>query len=667
MKNFLVKYKIIITGLILVILGIIIEVINFNLHRFSSEFHEFMIRFVVFGMIFTLSVVLQYYSNYRREQIQSNEKYQLIMENANDMISVINEKSEIEFYNESVYQRLLGYAKYKILIFGLICIILVTIVELLIFGNHEFPHEVHEILIFIMTLSIIFTLSVGLQYYSKQQIISVQKLKESEEKFANAFHSSPNMLAITRMEDGIIIEINEGFTRALGYSREEIVGMKVLEVGLWIKEADRVEFVRAIREHNEVLEFETQIRTKSGEILIGLISGAIITLNDEPHLITIVMDITDLKKAEHKLIESEEKYRNLINNISDVIMEINLDGTFNYISPQIVDITGYTVEEFMLLNSFDQIHPEDKEKVLGSIQKGIKSRKTLSMEYRTLHKDGNYIPISAKGCMINRDGKTLLTGVVRDNTERKLLENKLEEQNKELEKLNELKSEFLRRASHELKTPLISIKGFSDLILALYADHLDPVILSKLREINDGCERLENIINNLLKTSRLESPELKPKLHKENLSFLIKFCVQELKSLAERRNQSIELDIQSELYVYIEKEEIHDVLSNLLTNAIKYTPPMGKIEIKTELNEDSMVVSINDNGIGFTEEQKKKIFQQFGKIERYGQGLDLGIDGTGLGLYISKKIVESHGGKIWMESEGKSKGSTFYFTLPNAK
>ncbi len=247
-----------------------------------------------------------------------------------------------------------------------------------------------------------------------------------------------------------------------------------------------------------------------------------------------------------------------------------------------------------------------------------------------------------------------------DITERKHVEQKLKE-------VNKLKSEFLRRASHELKTPLISIKGFSELILNLYEDQLDEPIISKLREIDDGCERLQNIINNLLKTSRLELPDLRPKIQKEDLSFLIKFCLHELQSLAERRKQSINLDIHSELHANIEKEEIHDVISNLVTNAIKYTPPRGKINIKTELKEDFVVVSIKDNGIGFTEDQKKKIFQQFGKIERYGQGLDLGIDGTGLGLYISKRIVESHGGKIWMESEGRNKGSTFYFTIPTVK
>ncbi|MFX1326921.1 MAG: sensor histidine kinase [Promethearchaeota archaeon] len=87
-------------------------------------------------------------------------------------------------------------------------------------------------------------------------------------------------------------------------------------------------------------------------------------------------------------------------------------------------------------------------------------------------------------------------------------------------------------------------------------------------------------------------------------------------------------------------------------------------EIKTEIQDKIVIVSIKDNGIGFTEEEKGKIFQHFGKIERYGQGLELGIDGTGLGLYISIKIIEAHGGEIWMESEGRNKGSTIYFSLP---
>jgi signal transduction histidine kinase len=102
----------------------------------------------------------------------------------------------------------------------------------------------------------------------------------------------------------------------------------------------------------------------------------------------------------------------------------------------------------------------------------------------------------------------------------------------------------------------------------------------------------------------------------------------------------------------------------LLINAIKYTPPNGKILISSEILEEYFLISIQDNGIGFTEEEKSQIFKRFGKIERYGQGWDVGIEGSGLGLYISKKIIELHGGKIWLVSKGRNKGSIFNFTLP---
>ena len=112
---------------------------------------------------------------------------------------------------------------------------------------------------------------------------------------------------------------------------------------------------------------------------------------------------------------------------------------------------------------------------------------------------------------------------------------------------------------------------------------------------------------------------------------------------------------------------MYEVITNLLSNAIKYTPPNGEITIKSEIMDQNVSMSIQDNGIGFTDKEKEKVFKQFGKIERYGQGLDIGIDGSGLGLYLSKKIVELHGGKIWLESEGKNKGSIFYVSLPLIK
>ena len=123
-------------------------------------------------------------------------------------------------------------------------------------------------------------------------------------------------------------------------------------------------------------------------------------------------------------------------------------------------------------------------------------------------------------------------------------------------------------------------------------------------------------------------------------------------------------DVDGNLNTEFDKERIYEVLSNLLINAIKYTPIGGEIKIESEIKDNNYIISVKDNGIGLTEYEKKQLFQQFGKIERYGQGWDVGIEGTGLGLYISKEIIELHGGNIWAESEGRNKGSRFSFSLP---
>ena len=234
----------------------------------------------------------------------------------------------------------------------------------------------------------------------------------------------------------------------------------------------------------------------------------------------------------------------------------------------------------------------------------------------------------------------------------------------ELVKLNSLKSELLRRTSHELKTPLVSIKGFSDLLLTVHKEKLDDYVLATIHEIRLGCERLESLIQDILKTSELEAESVELKKSEEDLSFLIKLCVKELQGLIRLRNHEINLDIHDKLITSFEPDQIHLVISNLLNNAIKYTPPNGKIEVKSAITDNSILISIHDNGIGITNEEKKRLFSQFGKIERYGQGLDIISDGSGLGLFITKRIVELHGGKIRVKSGGRNKGSIFYFTLP---
>jgi len=124
------------------------------------------------------------------------------------------------------------------------------------------------------------------------------------------------------------------------------------------------------------------------------------------------------------------------------------------------------------------------------------------------------------------------------------------------------------------------------------------------------------------------------------------------------------MDIHDKLITRFEPDQMHLVVSNLLNNAIKYTHPNGKIKISSAITDEYILISIEDNGIGRTNEKKRRLFTQFGKIKRYVQGLDIISEGSGLGLFITKKIIELDGGMIRVRSKGRNKGSTFYFTLP---
>ena len=710
---------------------------------------------------------------------ESEEKYRLITENANDLIAVLDDKLRYKYVNNGY--ELLGYSKEEIYNSQATDLLHPDDVKKAIkafrkglkygTGLEELrvKHKDGKFFWFEVKGKTFRDLNgetnallISRDITERKKI--EQKLKESEKKYRMLIENALEGIWVID-ENSITSFVNPRMAEMLGYSKDEMLGKELFdfmdERGISIAKRNVERRKQGIKEQHDF-----EFLRKNGTRIYASLETSPITDEEGNYrgAIAFVADITERKKAERKLKESEKKYRNIIENTIDGIIIIGLDGKFKFISPQLSNILGGR-EITLDTEWFSNVHPDDMDNLVGFFSKVVKKKDILTteeVEFRALHNDGHYIWLSSSSKnYYDEDGNMIgFITLLRDITERKekqkeifdlaqfpsenpypilrvnkngvmyineagqkllnivdysqipkifqervkntfesnqISESEVEFDNRvysftitpvkdanyvniygmditerkhveeNLKEVNKLKSEFLRRASHELKTPLISIKGFSDLILSLYADQLDLVIISKIREIHDGCERLQNIINNLLKSSRLESPELKPKLQKEDLSFLIKYCVHELESLAEKRNQSIKLDIHNELYANIEKEEIHDVLSNLLTNAIKYTPPMGKIEIKTELNEDSVVVSVNDNGIGFTEGQKTKIFQQFGKIERYGQGLDLGIDGTGLGLYISKRIVELHGGKIWMESEGKNKGSSFYFTLPTVK
>ncbi len=208
------------------------------------------------------------------------------------------------------------------------------------------------------------------------------------------------------------------------------------------------------------------------------------------------------------------------------------------------------------------------------------------------------------------------------------------------------------------------IKGYADLLLHKHKVNLGIEQLQIISHIKKGVLRLETLIYDILHKAELDSGHGELNKVKDNLSSLIDLSVRELNSFAALRGHSIILDIHDSMITIFDKDQMRHVINNLITNAIKYTPLNGIIGINSIITDDFITVAVQDNGIGLTEEQINRLFTQFGKIERYGQGFDIITDGSGLGLHIAKKIIDLHDGKIWVESGGRNKGSTFYFSLP---
>lgn len=532
--------------------------------------------------------------------------------------------------------------------------------------------------------------------------LAEQRLKQSEEKFRHLFENSPFSIILFD-QDGVIIDCNSATEKIFAINREELMGQNYLKLAASTPENQlqlRERFDNLIKGHQiEAKDFK--FIKKDGNTI--WINTRISTINfgEEMLFYAILQDITEKKILENLMFELNQNFfhfttdfkKNIellvqtVNNLSNGIMVIyarklsQKDKEVVQVISSKNEVFECEVKDFKERFFINEIFEQDHEipHIFSDLDKDhytsldpIISKYDIKGGYgkiiRNLDDFKSLICILyQQNPIINYEEQLILllvSDAIAIEEQRWKLYEKLEEQNVKLSEIDEIKSEFLRRISHELKTPLISIKGYSDLLLELNRKEFDIDTISMLDEIKNGCSRLENLISELLKTSQLDSGQIELETSLENLSFLIKFTTRELGGLAKTRNQIIKLNIHENLLTRFEKERIHEVLSNLISNAIKYTPPYGMITISSEIREGFYIVSVKDNGIGFTEEEKKKVFKQFGKIEHYGKGSYLSTGGTGLGLYISKKIIELHGGKIWMESDGRNKGSTFYISLP---
>lgn len=238
----------------------------------------------------------------------------------------------------------------------------------------------------------------------------------------------------------------------------------------------------------------------------------------------------------------------------------------------------------------------------------------------------------------------------------------LEIANDELRRVDRSKTEFISMASHQLRTPLTSIKGYVSMMLEGSYGKIKAKQEEKLENVFESTQRLIKLINDLLNISKIELGKVTLDKRPTHIEELIKSCYEELKMAAEKKGLNFHVDFPKEPLPEIEIDGFHirQAILNIIDNAIKYTKA-GEVAVSLKRGEKSVLVSVKDTGEGLSDDEKKRIFTSF---VRGAAGINLDVEGTGLGLDIAKRLVVLHGGKVWAESEGKGKGSTFFIELP---
>ncbi|MBI3622853.1 PAS domain-containing sensor histidine kinase [Candidatus Pacearchaeota archaeon] len=378
-----------------------------------------------------------------------------------------------------------------------------------------------------------------------------------------------------------------------------------------------------------------------------------------------------LNKLITKVETSERKYRQLYDDAPDMYRTINTDGIILDCNKAYSSCLGYKKEEIIGRSIFEHTADESMSQMRNSFETWKKDGHVESREVRMKRKDGTIFSVLVSATNLYDDKGNLVGSntVIKDITEICKIRKKLEESEKQIrEQLEQLKKvgaekdEFLAMITHELKTPLVPIKGYTDMLLSDKLGPLTELQRQRISVISSSCLSLLRLIGDLLDAQKLELGRLKFEMNLHNLTDIISDVVNQIKPDAHRFGVEIITNFQDDVLCNCDKERIEQVLINIISNSLDFSPKgTGKIKMTLNKEENYAKIVIKDNGIGLSPEKLKKIFVKFYQVDTTTKREH---GGSGLGLSVCKGIIENHGGKIWAESEGFNKGVEMHILLP---
>jgi len=440
-----------------------------------------------------------------------------------------------------------------------------------------------------------------------------------------------------------------------GYDIEEIDGKSLAMLAPKEEMPVAVSAIQKVLGGGVLRNFETVIKKKDDTWIPILMSLTPKVKDGEIYeIFGIVNDISEKKNAEEEVRVVQERYKTVVENIGEGLFIVDATGVINYVNPEAERVTGYKTDDLIGLNFTNLLSKDAQNAILPSLNKLINGESLHNLEIKFLRKDGEEIFIAITISPNVKKGKiTEITGVIMDITERKKSEAALNNTLSDLERTNRELEQFAYVASHDLQEPLRMVGSYVQLLSRRYKGELDSDADEFIEYAVDGARRMQNMINDLLTYSRVEtrgSP-----FERTDCEGVIKNVIIDISLLIEENDASITHDHMPT--VLADEVQLIQLFNNLIGNAIKYRrDEQPKIHISVENSSDEWIFSVQDNGIGIDQTHKDNIFKVFGRMDKKQSG-------TGIGLAVCMKIVQRHGGRMWVESE-LNKGSVFYFTIP---
>jgi PAS domain S-box-containing protein len=504
---------------------------------------------------------------------------------------------------------------------------------------------------------LISVLSLVLDVTARKRIEEV--MRASEEQYRLLFESNPLAMWVYDLETLRFLAVNDATVEQYGYSREQFLNMTIAQIRP-PEDVPRLHDYLALGSPGFDRAGEWRHQKKNGAIITVEITAHQLDFSGRRAEFVMALDITERKLAEEALVESEDRYRDLVDNSHELMCTHDLEGRIISVNPWAARVLGYKQETLIGLDIREGLMPEYRDlfdDYLREIRengfaRGIMKVRTASGEtrfweyYNTLRTHGVESPI--------------VRGMAHDVTERRQALKREKEARLEAESANRLKDEFLSTLSHELRTPLTAIIGWSKLLID---GELEPNKQPKALETIARNARFQaQLIDDLLEVSRIITGKLRLEFSPCELRPVIEAVVEGLRPTAEAKAVRLELLLEPDVaLIYGDVDRLQQVIWNLLSNAVKFTPRNGSVQVKLQRTKSHVVIAVRDSGEGIKPDFLPHVFERFSQADG---STTREHGGLGLGLAIVRHLVELHGGAVRAESPGEGLGSTFVVSLP---